>query len=201
MKQIIKKEPEFFSDYLKKESPTNWGALSRSIGQKVREYMLNFEQNAQCAYTEIAITPDSIHSHIDHYKKQNLFAAEKFKWNNLFACCNSEYYGAKYKDKHIKKEDYKYLLNPFIDNPNDYFHYSISGKIIPKSMDGEMNIKAITTIDLFFLDNKALVERRAIIAEYVNYYANQLSLFEIKAAIGEFDNFVESIYTAIQKEN
>lgn len=201
MKQINKEEPDFYAKYLKKESPTEWKTLSQAIGSNVREHILVNEQNNQCAYTEIALIHNSWNSHIDHFKKRALFPEETFNWNNLLVSCNSENYGAKYKDKHIHKQDYNNILNPVIESPSIYFHYSFTGLIGDKTIDG-VNIKRVSnTISLFGLNNKSLVERRATIAEQVKIYSNQLSLPEIKEVIGEFDSFVENIYSALKDEN
>lgn len=201
MKQINKKEPDFYAKYLKKESPTEWKTLSQAIGSNVREHLLVIEQNNQCAYTEIALIHDSRNSHIDHFKKRALFPEQTFNWNNLLVSCNSENYGAKYKDKNIHKQDYNYILNPVIENPSMCFHFSFTGIIGEKTIDGVNRERVSNTISLFGLNNKSLVERRATIAEQVKIYSSQLSLNEIKAVIGEFDSFVDNIYSTLQDEN
>jgi uncharacterized protein (TIGR02646 family) len=201
MKQINKKEPDFYAKYLKKESPTEWKTLSQAIGSNIREHILVNEQNNQCAYTEIALNQDSRNSHIDHFKKRALFPEETFNWNNLLVSCNSENYGAKHKDKHIHKQDYNNILNPITDSPSKCFHYSFTGVIGDKTIAGANRERVSNTISLFGLNNKSLVERRATIAEQVKMYSNQLSLTEIKEVIGEFDSFVENIYSALQDEN
>ncbi|NOQ25583.1 MAG: TIGR02646 family protein [Bacteroidales bacterium] len=201
MKQINKKEPDFYAKYLKKESPTEWKTLSQAIGSNVREHILDIEQNNQCAYTEIALDHNSRNSHIDHFKKRALFPEETFNWNNLLVSCNRENYGAKYKDKHIHKQDYNNILNPTIDNPSSFFHYSFTGNIGEKTIDKINGERVANTISLFGLNNKSLVERRATIAEQVKIYSNQLSLPEIKEVIGEFDSFVENIYSTLHDDN
>lgn len=201
MKQNNKKEPDFYAKYLIKELPTEWKTLSQAIGSNVREHILVNEQNNQCAYTEIALDHNSRISHIDHFKKRALFPEETFNWNNLLVSCNRENYGAKYKDKHIHKQDYNNILNPTIDSPSVFFHYSFTGIIGEKTIDRVNRERASNTISLFGLNDKSLVERRAIIAGQVKMYSNQLSLLEIKKAIGEFDSFVENIYSTLQDDN
>ena len=68
------------------------------------------EQKGFCAYTEIKIQ-GSRNCHIDHFHTRNLFPTETFAYNNLLVSCNSEEYGAKYKDKQIRsKADYDFLM-------------------------------------------------------------------------------------------
>lgn len=199
MKRINKSTPAFFSDYLKNNSPSEWSVLSSEIGQEIRNYILEREQNNQCAYTEVAIDADVRRSHIDHYKKRALFRSDTFNWNNLVVSCNSESYGAKYKDKQVRSADYQNLINPTVENPSDFFDYSFTGILKEKDLSDTAKIKAITTIDLFGLNNNSLVERRATIIDQVRSYAAQLSLEEVKLAIGEFDSLVESIYSALRE--
>ncbi|WP_069471644.1 hypothetical protein [Candidatus Marithrix sp. Canyon 246] len=119
MKQISKQEPQLYQDFIRQNLPTKWNYVSLSIGYELRMHILMEEQNYQCAYTEIHIEPED--SHIDHFRKQSLFPDMRFDWNNLLVSGNSEAYGAKCKDKKLKKqEDYQLLINPVIDNPKDY---------------------------------------------------------------------------------
>ncbi len=113
MRKINKAEPSFYSDYIKKKSPKVWKDLESILKNDIREYQLINEQNFQCAYTEILIDDASEqYCHVEHFKKRDLFPKETFNWNNLFTCCNSEKYGAKYKDNSskIRQEDYQYLV-------------------------------------------------------------------------------------------
>ncbi len=207
MKRIIKKEPEFFRSYIQERNPNDWASISKVIGFDIRTYILHgdesdSEQNNQCAYTEIAIKPDSNSSHIDHYLKQSLYSNMIFNWDNLFVACNSELYGAKYKDTKVRRGNesiYDLLLNPSIDNPRDYFYYSITGMISPKSND-ENSVeykKAKTTIDIFNLNEKSLREKREGVAKGLYSYRGQFSVNEIKGIVNEFDTFIEEVYTCL----
>lgn len=124
MIKIRKKEPGFYSDFIAKTKLKTWFDLSREIGNQSKNYMLDFEQRNQCAYTGKNIRPDN--SHIDHFAKQEFIKQgwikiSLFNWNNLLTSCNSEFYGAKFKDKHIIFDDYKNLIHPVVDNPCDFF--------------------------------------------------------------------------------
>ncbi len=206
MKKINKKEPEFFQNYIKSENPTSWKKLSKAIGKDIRNYMLSgfmpdgkikpAEQNNQCAYTELHIEPDTSSSHIDHFRKQSMFPKEIFKWTNLFTVCNNENYGAKYKDKNIRQDDYKLLINPALENPKEYLTYTLNGHICEKSSNKNSYeyLKANKTIELFNLKDYSLQQQRLAVAYQVKAMCDQLSVEEIKKQIGRFDSFVEFVY-------
>ena len=208
MKKILKNQPQFFIDYLIKKKPNTWGELSKEVRHNVRIYMLSgmcpddnteiipSEQNFQCAYTELNIEPES--SHVDHFRKQSIFPSHKyiFNWSNLFTACNNEDFGAKFKDKKIKKVDYQCLINPALDDPNDYLTYNLLGEILEKASDKKsiQYKKAKTTIYLFNLNDYSLVQQRKTVSKQVQAMCDQLTLEEIKKEIGRFDNFVEFAY-------
>jgi uncharacterized protein (TIGR02646 family) len=210
MKRLHKKEPLFFKEFIRQVHPVEWYQLSE-IRESIRTYILsglvpneaiepntNAEQNFQCAYTEIDIEPDSYSSHIDHFRKQSLFPALRFDWDNIFVSTNSNYYGAKYKDNkyRIQQNGYQYLINPATENPGDYFKFSFTGEILMKEKDEKsiQYIKAKKTIEIFNLNERSLTEHRATVAKTVIAYFGQLTVGQIKTNIGRFDNFIEYIY-------
>lgn len=195
MKKIKKKEPRFFDEYIKSEKPETWSDM-RNIKYKIRQYMLRQEQNQQCAYTEVRINPENTVSHIDHYLKQEWYKDHIFEYVNLFTSCNSEYFAAKYKDKNIQITDYQNLINPAIENPADYFEYTMTGYIVPKDPNC---VKAETTIRLFNLNHRTLTERRKekirFLQRWINYYSKEMLMMEI----GEFDSMILDLYPQMQK--
>ncbi|MGB1205260.1 MAG: retron system putative HNH endonuclease [Chitinophagales bacterium] len=199
MKKIDKSEPSLFTDFIKKEKPKIWADFN--IGYDTRSYMLCDEQNFQCAYTEIAIEPENTSSHIDHFRKKGMFPKQCFEWQNLLTACNNEKYGAKYKDKNIKEEDYKLLIQPAIENPKSFFIYSFIGDIIPLSKDEQSNSykKAKTSIDLFNLNHKSLKEQRKTVYKQVEAMYTFLTLKQLKEVIGRFDSFIEYVYYTLKQ--
>ena len=195
MKKINKNEPDFYKEFAEQDKPRSWGDLSREIGYDVRKYMLEEEQHFQCAYTEVHIDPDPGNSHVDHFRKQSLFPKSVFKWNNLLTACNSEHYGAKFKDKNIRgKEDYQYLINPVKEEPQRYFSYSMTGEILADEDDR----KGQFTIDSFNLNDRSLVERRKMIVCEVMAMCNQLSLDQLIHDIGSFESFIRVIHADLK---
>ncbi len=177
MKFIIKQEPENFKLNFKKNKITKWKDFSIKFNTEFKKYILEKEQNCQCAYTERYISFDNTNSHIDHFRKQEHFPNLTFDWNNLFVATNNEYYGAKYKDKKIKKEEYSLIINPTLDNPNKHLEYSMNGNINGK------DAKGIKTIEIFNLNHRSLVEERKETIKIIldlkknNNFENSKSIF------------------------
>jgi len=206
MKKINKQEPAFFSEFFQKYKPKIWDDIA-NIREEMRAYMLSGlsndpnteehnEQNYQCAYTEKRIDSDNTSSHIDHFKKRNDFPQQVCEWSNLFAACNSEDYGAKYKDK-TKNIDYALLINPAVDEPSEYFEYSFTGAIVPKSQEKSAKDykRAQYTIDTFNLNARSLVEERKTAIDIYNSSAKESSnLSELKDIIAQFDAMIAYLY-------
>ena len=167
--------------------PDKWDGIS-GIRYKLREYMLKNEQNMQCAYCESTINCESSKSHIDHFKRKHHFPELTFDYKNLFVSCNSHSHCASHKDEFISKDKYEMLVNPAIENPDQYFDYSISGKIISK------NDKAGFTERTFNLNHPSLKQQRKDIAFSVLAYRDTLELREVVKEIGAFESFIRAIW-------
>lgn len=127
-----------------------------------REHIIEKEQDGLSGYTEAPITVDN--SHIDHFRKQELFQDYIFRWENYVADSKDEDYGAKYKDNKagIKtKEDNLRLVNPVEEDAERFFYYEANGKMIPTpELSEQEKQRAQFTIDSFNLNHKSLMERR-----------------------------------------
>jgi uncharacterized protein (TIGR02646 family) len=189
VKRVIKNEPKWYTDFIERSRPQGWGEVSQEIGHELRRYMLNEEQHAQCAYTELHLKPET--SHIDHFKKRSFFPKATFDWKNLLTCCNSEEYGAKFKDKTVKKAEYQYLLHPAIDNPQAHFSYSMTGEILI----GAQDMRAYTTRERFNLNHRSLVEQRKQIAFHIHAMYQQVSVDELVECFGKFESFIKVVYS------
>ena len=189
MKQLTKGGvPEFFTKYILRNSPRHWDEIS-PIRQELREHIL-MEQGNCCAYTEIRIS-ESTNSHNDHYRTRNLFPQLTFDYHNMLVSCNSEEYGAKHKDKHIKSaEDYDDLVNPVKEVPSDFIEFAYTGEVL--SVGG--STKGEKTISFFNLNAKALVERRKTMATCMLQMKDYLTEEEIVESIGEFETMVRQLY-------
>jgi uncharacterized protein (TIGR02646 family) len=192
MKKINKSEPAFYQDYISRNKPGKWKQLSFDIGFDMRTYMLMEEQNFQCAYTEIRLEPEQ--SHIDHFKKKSLYPNLTFHWNNLLTSSNYDFYGARFKDKHIKKAHYQNIMNPVIENPQQYFTYSFTGEILIDPKDE----KAKLTVEIFNLNDRSLVEQRKAIAGVIKSMVHQFTVEELIDYIGKFESFIRALYSELK---
>ena len=158
-------EPQELRNFIKKNRPTNWECIHSSVSQSVydacREKLYE-EQKTMSGYTErIMKLEDTRVVHIDHFKKRDLFPELTFDWDNLILDEHICGYGADYKDIHVKREDYQFLINPIYEDPHEYLTYQIDGKMIPqKGLSENKKRKAETTIRIFNLNSPKLVNQR-----------------------------------------
>ena len=202
MRRIHKNEPQFFTDFIAQHHPQNWGELHKDgVRQGMRKYMLgedvegDSEQNGICAYTEKCISSDN--SHIDHFRKKDQFPSLTFDWDNLLVSCNDEDYGGKHKDNthKVKPEDYEHIVNPVLEDFNDYVDISLTGKMFPKSSLTEgQRLRAEKTIKVFNLNNGALIEMRRVQAKQVQAMFSFLSVEDILATNKGFPSTIRSAY-------
>jgi len=189
MKQLLKRGvPDFFTKFIAKNDPGNWEDIS-PVRQELREHLLK-EQGNCCAYTEIRLAGNES-CHIDHYYTRNLFPQKTFEYDNMLVSCNSEKYGAKYKDKQIKTvDDYNNLVNPVEDPPSDYLEFSFTGELIPTGGC----VKGKKTISFFNLNEKTLIERRKTMVTCLLQMKNDLTEDEMVESIGGFETMTRQLY-------
>lgn len=204
MFKIKKSEPDFFTKAkLKVKVPKISSAWSDKaieiIRPKLREHILLQEQNLLCAYCEKEIDDNPSNSNIDHFKLKagHLFPEKTLDYHNLLVSCNTKGRCSDYKDKHIlEKEVYDNIVNPIMENPDDFFDYLITGRII--AIDN--NPKAEFTIDIFQLGrdiDEPLSRQRKEIADSLEHIKN-LSLDEVHDIFGnEFCSFIKIVYPKI----
>ncbi len=201
MFKITKNEPDFF---IKAKSKVELPKISSAweseeindIRPQLREHILLEEQNLLCAYCEKEIDDNPRNSNIDHFrlKAGHLFPEKTLNYNNLLVSCNSHDRCSSFKDKNIKsKDDYENIINPIVENPDEYFDYLITGEIVAK------NSKAEFTIYIFQLQSDALIESRLQVYEALKYIDN-LSVDEICEVFPNYHSFIKSIYSKLKKE-
>ncbi len=173
----------------------------RAISRQLRADILHKEQKSLCAYCEREIDADRENSNIDHFKTRNLFPEETLNYTNLLVSCNSRgkcCSSSKDSQKSILKErkDYQNIVDPTLDNPDDFFDYITTGEIIAQ----DDNTKADFTIRLFNLNQKSLTSERKELAEALIYIDN-LSLEEIYDNLGnEYHSFLKAIYPKLKEK-
>jgi uncharacterized protein (TIGR02646 family) len=170
--------PEFIN-FVQRNNPQNWEGLDSVVRTNTRKYILENEQTNQCAYTELPLVFEKNNSHIEHLKRKDsaFFPELTFDWSNLFVSCNSDDFGGKYKDgKYLKgktKADNALIINPSLENPNEYFELTYWGELTIKAdLKGIAKTKAEETIKAFNLNHNSLQVRRREMIQSVNDYKN-----------------------------
>ena len=170
--------PEFIN-FVQRNNPQNWDVIDAVVRTNTRKYILENEQGNQCAYTELPLEYEKNNSHIEHLKRKDsaFFPELTFEWSNLFVSCNSDDFGGKYKDgKYLKgktKADNALIINPALENPNEYFELKNWGELTVKAdLQGMAKTKAEETIKAFNLNHNSLQDRRREMIQSVNDYKN-----------------------------
>ena len=138
-------------------------------------------QNFRCAYCECAV--DERIGHIEHFRRKNprIHPELTFVWSNLFYSCQQP--GKKTslcrcgisKDKQYTKGfDYSLLIDPCVDNPEDFLVFTKNGSVYPRTnLSDTDRLRAETTIRMFNLReheegnaHNLVVSRKNAIAKY-----------------------------------
>jgi len=178
MFKIDKNEPNFFIEAKNKVlNPNRKEAWSdeniQIIREDLRKHIFKNEQYGLCGYCEKLIKNEEYH--IDHFRKRSLFPEDTLNYNNLLVSCNKLDRCAKFKDNKIKnKESNNELVNPVLENPDDFFEYGFDGAIRPKESLDELNKKrAEATINKFNLNHLTLIEERKKVVNNLLIYLKQ----------------------------
>ncbi|MDC7954328.1 TIGR02646 family protein [Fusobacterium simiae] len=176
-----KNEPGEFTKYKKNNKLKNWKDFTAKseIKKLLKEALLEEQENSCCPYCEIEVYLEN--SQIEHIKPKDKFPELLLDYNNLIVCCLGE---KRCGNSKANKWD-KLFINPFTENPEDYFEYDIkTGRIVLIFKDGEKYEKAEYTIDLLNLNDNRLCEiRKRYILEfltYTDYNRENLNEFPIK---------------------
>ena len=70
--------PAEFESFKRTHSLRSWEE-TKDVSRQWREYLLNVEQHGLSGYTELPLSVDG--SHIDHFRKRELFNTLVFDWN------------------------------------------------------------------------------------------------------------------------
>jgi len=168
MLQVSKEEPNFFRDKKKKVKNAKESSAWKNINDirtNLREYILNNEQQNMCVYCEKKISPDANKSNIDHFKTRGTHPELTLEYTNLLVSCNNQAHCSNKKDNFgLSKEDFDKLINPVNDDINNSFTHTTFGELVAN------NVKAEFAIEVFGLNNTALVqERKNILLQLESY--------------------------------
>ncbi|HEM6888748.1 TPA: TIGR02646 family protein [Providencia rettgeri] len=125
-------------------------------------------QGRLCVYCEGKAERGNGHGHIEHFfhKGEDRFKCWTFEWSNLFGCCDSRDHCGHFKDQTLPggiKMSYipEELIKPDIDDPDDFFQFSPTGKIKEKdNISEEKKKRALSTISALNLGCSELNSNR-----------------------------------------
>lgn len=160
MRKLDKGAPiQHFVDFIRHNHHDRWED-AKEASPIWREHILYQEQHGLSGYTEAPIRYEN--SHIDHFKKQTLYPNLIFEWNNYVVDSKDDTYGARYKDNVVcNQTDNERLINPVVENAQQFFKYELSGKMVPMDGLGDVEKERVNyTIDSFNLNEGSLMERR-----------------------------------------
>lgn len=201
MRKINKGNPlPSFTTFSANNPNATWNdfhSKAHGVYSATRDQIVLVEQEGICGYTEIPFN-DFSDCHLDHYKKRALYPTETFNWQNLIAAGNDDEFGARYKDLayNIKVTEYREILNPVVDNVENYFYYTENGDILPSdTLSAQDFSKAELTIKVFNLRHKSLKQRRMTLIKQIKDCDN-LESNKIKE-IFAFSGFKSVLYQYI----
>ena len=179
MQYIEKVKPDFYEEDIKdlrnelqqannEDKKNYWDKYNSTKKRKLREYMLEKEQNEVCGYCECRIDLNS--SHIEHIEpKSNNYDLLTFEYDNLIVSCNGTCFSSTLtpdtcghkKDSTFNK---KLFLNPTTETKIEkHFKYKEDGDI---KESNRKNKKAKYTLKLLNLtENETLKEQRVIVKQ------------------------------------
>ena len=163
MRKLDKGAPiQHFVDFIRHNHHDRWED-AKEASPIWREHILYQEQHGLSGYTEAPIRYEN--SHIDHFKKQTLYPNLIFEWNNYVVDSKDDTYGARYKDNVVcNQTDNERLINPVVENAQQFFKYELSGKMVPMDGLGDAEKERVNyTIDSFNLNEGSLMECRKFI--------------------------------------
>lgn len=131
----------------------DWSTLTSNNKKEIWKELVKM-QGKTCAYCERKIDlHKSGDKHIEHFKRKGIYKELTFDWKNLFGSCGEKNRCGFYKDK--QNYDEKNLLKADEKDPNDFFHFSITGEVLPRpNLTPINNLIAVETIRVFNLNPK-----------------------------------------------
>lgn len=133
----------------------------------IRDALLKMTNN-KCSYCECLIGPGYKEMHIDHFHPKTKYPDEVVKWDNLLPSCPR---CNKNKSDH---DTYKErIINPCIDNPQDYFYFKLYRY---HSKDSNINSIGKLTIDVLNLNSTTeLVQNHFLMGEQLQEKLDNLA--------------------------
>ena len=139
--KLTKEEQKKLTEEFKKNK-------KKSVWNKpyIRDALLK-ECNGKCIYCESLIGSGNKEMHVDHFHYKDKYVDEVVSWNNLNPSCP---HCNKSKSTHDTYEDP--IINPFEDNPQDYFYitnyrYRSKNKNVDHIVRNTINVLGLNDTD------------------------------------------------------
>ena len=146
IKLTLPPRPDFLTDELVNQQTEKYKANkeARVWDIKILKEALLKLSNNKCAFSEVVLNEEGKYMQIEHFYPKSKYPDKVMEWGNLLPClnvCNSR--------KRDLDPSIHPLVNPFFDNPKDFF-YIENGRI--NALDSK-NKKAINTLEAYDLNN------------------------------------------------
>ena len=131
IKLIRPQKPIELSEKEQKELTQEYFESKKSKSVWNRDYIrraLLDSTNGKCCYCEKKIGSGKTDMHIDHFKPKSKYPDSVVEWDNLMPSC---------PDCNRSKNDHdtveKSIVNPYVDNPKEYFYLKLCRYILERS--------------------------------------------------------------------
>ena len=161
-------------------------------------------QGRRCAYCEGPL--DALGQHIEHFRRRCDLPQLTFVWANLYWSCYEDDSCGRYKDHQAYPFNYAELIDPCVDDPDDYFLFRSNGTItVRPGLSATERHKANETLRVFNLNperGRLRYMRQAAVAGYVRMVdeAADFTTAELKELFAEelAQASAEPFYTAVR---
>jgi uncharacterized protein (TIGR02646 family) len=147
-----------------------WDNVSSTHKVEIRTH-LEMMQGKRCAYCEGNI--ETLGQHIEHFRRKSVYPTLTFDWNNLYFSCNQKNSCGRFKDHGAGPYDIADLIDPCLDDPDNFFVFRSDGTISVRGDASASNgHRARETLRVFALDaewGRLRAMRKAAVAGYIKY--------------------------------
>ncbi|MBQ6473653.1 MAG: TIGR02646 family protein [Victivallales bacterium] len=179
--------------------------LNNGQNKHIVQDALLLMQNFRCAYCECALNEHE--GHIEHFRRKNpsIHPELTFVWSNLFYSCqipgNKTSHircGISKDEQYMPGFNYGLLIDPCVDNPEDFLVFTKKGYVYPKTnLSDTDRLRAETTIKMFNLNEHDEGNEHNLVVSRKNAIKKYKWLKDIidknKIPIAEIDQYLDSI--------
>jgi uncharacterized protein (TIGR02646 family) len=147
-----------------------WDDVQAPDKNEIRAHLEQM-QGRRCGYCEGSL--DTLDQHIEHFRRKKHFPELTFEWANLYWSCDQNDSCGHYKDHGAGAYNVNELVEPCIDDPDQFFRFRSDGTIsIRPGLSAAAQRKAEETLRVFNLNPKwgrLRNMRKAAVSPYVSF--------------------------------